>query len=271
MSMTTTAPMPLVPSSMDQAIRLADLMSRGKLVPSHFHNQPGDCLMVIEQAMRWGMSPFAVAQATSVIQGQLMFQGKLVAAALHSSGAMRGRLSYDYTGAGDDRAVTISGTLTGEDKPREVTVRFKDARTTNGMWTKQPDQQLAYHGARVWARRFAPEVMLGVYAPEEWETPPAAPAAPAISDGKTIDGKAEEVAAPLPEAPRKKTWGERLDEQQAALDSAHDASAVAASVTDPETQKLVDAARGPTKERLDAMLRAAESRTAGPDSTEALP
>jgi hypothetical protein len=40
--------------------------------------------MVIEAAMRWGMSPFAVAQETSVIQGKLMFSGKLVAAAIQT-------------------------------------------------------------------------------------------------------------------------------------------------------------------------------------------
>ena len=35
----------------------------------------------------------------------------------------------------------------------------------------QPDQQLAYHGSRVWARRHAPELMLGVYSPEEFDEP----------------------------------------------------------------------------------------------------
>ena len=42
------------------------------------------CLVVIEQAMRWGMSPFAVAQCTSSIGGKLMYEGKLVAAAVES-------------------------------------------------------------------------------------------------------------------------------------------------------------------------------------------
>ncbi len=44
-----------------------------------------------------------------------------------------------------------------------------DAKTSNSMWTKQPDQQLVYASTRVWARRHAPEVMLGVYAPEEFD------------------------------------------------------------------------------------------------------
>jgi hypothetical protein len=197
MSLTTTTQggNALVPQSMDQAIRMAEIMSRGKLVPNHLQGSPGDCLMVIEQASRWGMSPFAVAQSTSVIQGKLMFEGKLVAAALHTSGALATRLSYDYTGEGNTRMVRVSATLAGETAPRCVDVKAADARTTNKMWTTQLDQQLAYHGARVWARRYAPEVMLGVYAPEEME----APAQQAYS-GPTI----EAVAVPEPPQPAKR-------------------------------------------------------------------
>jgi hypothetical protein len=145
------------------------MMARGKLVPSHLHNSPGDCLMVIEASMRWQMSPFAVAQCTSVIQGKLMFEGKLVAAALNASGILSSRLDYEFSGAGQQRAVIVRGTLRGETKPREVTVFLADAKTSNSLWTKQPDQQLVYAGTRVWARRHAPEVMLGVYAPEEFD------------------------------------------------------------------------------------------------------
>jgi hypothetical protein len=165
----TTGNTALTPTSMESAIQLAEMMARGKLVPSHLHNSPGDCLMVIEASMRWQMSPFAVAQCTSVIQGKLMFEGKLVAAALNASGILSTRLDYDFSGDGAQRAVTVRATLKGETKAREVTVFLAEAKTSNGMWTKQPDQQLVYAGTRVWARRHAPEVMLGVYAPEEFD------------------------------------------------------------------------------------------------------
>ena len=165
----TTGNNALTPTSMESAIQLAEMMARGKLVPSHLHNSPGDCLMVIEASMRWQMSPFAVAQCTSVIQGKLMFEGKLVAAALNASGLLSSRLDYEFSGAGQQRAVIVRATVKGEAKPREVTVFLADAKTSNALWTKQPDQQLVYAGTRVWARRHAPEVMLGVYAPEEFD------------------------------------------------------------------------------------------------------
>jgi hypothetical protein len=206
----TTGNNALTPTSMESAIQLAEMMARGKLVPSHLHNSPGDCLMVIEASMRWQMSPFAVAQCTSVIQGKLMFEGKLVAAALNASGILSSRLDYEFSGAGQQRAVIVRGTLRGETKPREVTVFLADAKTSNSLWTKQPDQQLVYAGTRVWARRHAPEVMLGVYAPEEFdraepfngptiEAEPPTDARKALND--SIPLKA--AAAATPRAPRK--------------------------------------------------------------------
>ena len=127
--------------------------------------------MVIEQAMRWGMSPFAVAQCTSSIGGKLMYEGKLVAAAIESIGAIEGHLEYKFSGEGEDLAVTVSGLRAGEEKPQSLTIKLKDVRTTNEQWKKQPEQQLSYSGARNWARRFTPAALLGVYAPEEGRSP----------------------------------------------------------------------------------------------------
>ena len=184
----------LMPTNMETAFQLAEMMAKWKTAPAHLHNSPGDCLMIVEQAMRWQMSPFAVAQCTSVIQGKLMFEGKLVAAALNASGILASRLEYDFSGEGAQRAVTVRGTLRGETKPRDVTVFLQDAKTSNTLWAKQPDQQLVYASTRVWARRHAPEVMLGVYAPEEFDR--AEP-----FNGQTIDAAPEREPTPEQPAP----------------------------------------------------------------------
>lgn len=267
MSLTTTSNntstgVSLVPQTMDQAVRMAELMSAARTLPTHLQKNPGDCLMVVEQAMRWGMSPFAVAQCTSVIQGKLMFEGKLVAAALHSSGALSTRLHYEYRGEGDTREIIVSATLAGETKPRDVTVKYKDAKTTNGMWTKQPDQQLAYHGARVWARRFAPEVMLGVYAPEEMEPVKA----PDTFAGPTISGRAEPatreaINTEVPITPRKQTITEWLDALETELKAAADGPAVDAIIARVDVQKAQDAFKNGARDRLNAMVKDALDRT----------
>jgi len=200
MSLTTqsTGASALVPRDMREAMELAKMMASTGFLARELQN-PGGAMFVMEQAMRWSMSPFAVAMETSFIQGKPMFSGKIVAAAVVSSGAITGRLAYAYEGQGDNRTITVSGTVRGEAEPRTVTVRLGDARTQNKVWTSQPDQQLAYHGARVWARRHTPEVMLGVYSEEEFE--PATPMPPAR--GPTVDAAAAYVrqAAPVQAEP----------------------------------------------------------------------
>jgi hypothetical protein len=198
--MTASGASALVPTNMGDAMKLADMMAKTGFLAKELQT-PGGALFVMEQAMRWQMSPFAVAMETSFISGKPMFSGKIVAAAIVSSGAIAGRIHYDYTGSGEDRAITVSATLRGEQGPRTVTVRLRDARTNNQMWNKQPDQQLAYHGARVWARRHAPEVMLGVWSEEEME--PAQSTIPPAR-GPVIDAGAEimaERAPPVVEGP----------------------------------------------------------------------
>jgi len=200
MSLTTqsTGASALVPRDMREAMELAKMMASTGFLARELQN-PGGAMFVMEQAMRWSMSPFAVAMETSFIQGKPMFSGKIVAAAVVSSGAITGRLAYAYEGQGDNRTITVSGTVRGEAEPRTVTVRLGDAKTANKVWASQPDQQLAYHGARVWARRHTPEVMLGVYSEEEFE--PATPMPPAR--GPTVDAAAAYVrqAAPVQAEP----------------------------------------------------------------------
>lgn len=244
----------LVPTDASGAFKLAEMMSTGKLVPSHLQRSPGDCLMVIEQAMRWGMSPFAVAQCTSVIQGKLMFEGKLVAAAIQSCGILSDRLHYEFNGEGDKRTITVSGTIKGEAKPRTVDLALKDAKTTNGMWVKQPDQQLVYAGTRVWGRRHCPEVMLGVYSPEEME--PVRDTFTGTTITATVDPPEPVSTAP---APTKRTVREIVRDHLVGCESTDDVANVADM---PMVAKALKEAPEAIREELNAMLGEAYAKFA---------
>jgi RecT family len=265
----------LVPTDMKSAMDLATMMSRGKLVPNHLQNSPGDCLMVIEQAMRWGMSPFAVAQSTSVIQGKLMFEGKLVSAALHASGIMDGRLEYDFAGEGTSREVTVRGKIKGG-RVEEMKVKFDDAKTTNQMWTKQPDQQLIYFGTRAWARRFASEVMLGVYSPEEFD----APARRDNFTGTTLDAKPEPMTTgqmindeiPKHTATKRPSIQDWLNQFELdmgdAMAAADPRAAFDALMTRSDVRKAEDSFKNGAKERMQSVIQTAIAQLAESAPTE---
>lgn len=163
----------------DHMQRIATGMARASLVPEHLVGQTaeetqGNCLLIVEQAHRWQMSPFALARHAYVLAGKLGFEGKVIAAVINTSGRLEQSLTYDYEGSGDNRAVTVTGLLKGERQPRIIhgdvqswKTYEKDGHTVKSNWRTNADQMLAYRGAAMWARRYAPELVLGIVADDE--------------------------------------------------------------------------------------------------------
>lgn len=156
-----------------QLQRVAKLMSSASLAPAHLRGEGklGDCFLVAAQAFRWRMDPFAVAQHTYVLSGKLGYEGKLIAAVVNASGKLQGSLDYQYSGAGDQRQVTVLGKLIGDVVRRAVVGTVGGWKTSNEQWKKNPDQMLAYRGAREWARRYMPEAVLGIHADDDLAAP----------------------------------------------------------------------------------------------------
>lgn len=170
-------------SLFEQVQRAAMMLSKSNLVPTHLRgdDKVADCFLVIEQAMRWRMSPFAVAQSTYVLSGKLGYEGKLITAVVNASPRLSKSLNFEYSGKGQERQVRVYGTLRGEETPREVFGTVSAWKTNNKQWSEQVDQMLSYRGAREWARRHMPEVILGVYAEEELEQIASRPSVTTVS------------------------------------------------------------------------------------------
>ncbi len=155
--------------------RIASIMGMATVLPDHLRldqktKQPlsdervkANCTLVVNQALRWGFDPFALAGESYVVGGKLAFQGKLIAAVVNARAGIEGRLSARYNdGKGNDLKVTISAKFPDEPEAREIEVTVGEARTSNEMWNKDPKQKLWYTGAIKWARRHCPEVLMGV-------------------------------------------------------------------------------------------------------------
>lgn len=177
----------LVPNSIADALALADVMAKASLIPDHLRNKPGDCLLIVMQAQRWGMDAASVAQSTSVVHGKLCYEGKLVAAAMYAMGAIEGRLKYEFSGSGEGRAVKVTGRPRGAGVDQMVEGTVANWKTGNEQWKKQPDDMLVYRGTRQWARRYAPEALLGVYTPDELEDAPATETRATVIEGRVTE------------------------------------------------------------------------------------
>lgn len=199
----------LNPTHLNNMMAVANIMASGRCtVPAHLQKSPGDCLAVVMQAAQWGMNPFAVAQKTHVVQGTLGYEGQLVNAVINTSGLLQHRLKFEWFGnwekivgkfktvesktKKDDNGnfkkyivpdwnerdevglgVRCWSTLKGEVEPRTLEILMAQARTRNStLWTEDPKQQIAYLAEKRWARLYAPDVMMGVYTPDELERGP---------------------------------------------------------------------------------------------------
>lgn len=188
------------PDTLDKLIRLSEIMANSRVtVPSHLAGNASDCLAVAMQALQWQMNPFAVAQKTFTVSGVLGYEAQLVNAVITTMAPTRDRLHYEWfgpwekvigkftektSGKGNKYAapdwtlndesgcgVRVWATMKNETEPRELELLLSQAQVRNStLWASDPKQQLAYLAVKRWARLHCPDVILGVYTPDELET-----------------------------------------------------------------------------------------------------
>lgn len=199
---TSTAATIFSPDALDKLVRFAEIMAGSRVtVPAHLAGKASDCLAVTMQAVQWRMNPFAVAQKTFMVNGVLGYEAQLVNAVISTMAPTRDRIQYawfgpwekvigkftektsskgnKYTAPGwtlDDESgcgVRVWATMKNEEQPRELEILLTQAQVRNStLWASDPKQQLAYLAVKRWARLHCPDVILGVYTPDEIDTAP---------------------------------------------------------------------------------------------------
>ncbi|MGO4672946.1 recombinase RecT [Bosea sp. 2YAB26] len=221
----------LVFTKVAEVMEFAKLLAiSGVAVPKHLRGNPGACLGVVMQSIEWRMSPYAVANKSYSVNDRLAYEAQLLHAVVLSRGPIKGRPAVKYTGIGDKRQCEISVEL--NDGTAQIvdylSPEFGKITPKNSpLWKADPDQQLFYFSARALARRHFPDVILGVYAKDEFD------------DGAVPDAQTREVA------PRHRTLASKLDALAGTRsEPAHDA----------ETGEIIEAETDDTTDtRLDAV------------------
>ncbi|WP_216076649.1 RecT family recombinase [Acinetobacter cumulans] len=175
-----TSNLVLDPVAMQNMVSFADFMSKATItVPKHLQGQPGDCLAVTMQAMQWDMNPFAVAQKTHIVNGNLGYEAQLINAVIISKGPIVGRPDYEWYGdwskvdgktcKAHDIGVRTWVTIKGDSNPRVLDVSFAQVGSVRNspLWVNDPKQQIAYLATKKLARLHFPDVILGVYSEDE--------------------------------------------------------------------------------------------------------
>ena len=160
--------------------RTAEIMAGSRMtVPKHLQGNVGDCMAIIMQAAQWQMNPYAVAQKTHMVNNVLGYEAQLVNAVITSRAPVKERLHFEWYGdwskvnGKDDKSPTlgvrVSATLRGENAPRVIDISMAQVGPVRNspLWGNDPRQQIAYLATKRWARLYCPDVILGVYTPDE--------------------------------------------------------------------------------------------------------
>lgn len=200
--------------------RIARVMASGSLIPETLRTEgsadkkrplppevvAANCFLVVNQAVRWGMDPFAVVGCCSVVHGRLMYEGKLVAAVIQAKSKVRLRFEYNDAN-GKALGIRVVGRLPGEDFDRDIFGTVADWETTakNSPWDRAGNwrRQLAYRGAREWARLHDPSALLGVYADDEFDEVEAKPQAIEAKTKPLLTSSFPEPTKPAAKADKK--------------------------------------------------------------------
>ena len=197
-----TSNLVLDPAAMQNMVAFADFMCKAVItVPKHLQGNSGDCLAVTMQAMQWGMNPFAVAQKTHLVSGNLGYEAQLVNAVIIARAPIIGRPNYDWYGdwskvdgkvsKAHDVGVRVWVTIKGESDPRLLDISMAQVGSVRNSpnWANDPKQQIAYLAIKKFARLHFPDVILGVYTDDE-----LLDHAPVVNVTPGDDGFADEYA-----------------------------------------------------------------------------
>jgi 5'-3' exonuclease len=155
----------LEPTSMSEAIRLADLAFHSKQFSAY--GTPQAVLMSLLAGRELGLTAMASLRALHILEGKPTMSADLMRALVIKSGAVNYFRCVERT---NEKATWEA--QRGNDPPVTLTFTMDDARQAgvvkpNSGWVKFPSDMLTARASSKLARLIAPDVIHGVYLPEE--------------------------------------------------------------------------------------------------------
>ncbi len=153
----------------DHAQRVAKMLVASTIVPEHFRNNLGNCMIALNYAERVGADPFMVMQNMYVVHGKPGLEGKLTIALVNQCGRF-GPLEFieDKNSCVAQAKELKSGKLL---KGPAVTMEIVKGEgwldKKGSKWKTMPQLMFRYRAAAFFARTYCPEVMLGMQTVEE--------------------------------------------------------------------------------------------------------
>lgn len=155
--------------------RMAMAYSKSTLVPKHYQNNIGNCIIALNMANRIGADPLMTMQNLYIVHGNPAWSSQFLIATFNSCGRFSA-IRYKWTG---DKASETWGCIAYAEELRthevlegsEVTIALSKREgwfdKSGSKWKTMPQQMLMYRAAAWFVRAHAPEIAMGLHTVDE--------------------------------------------------------------------------------------------------------
>jgi hypothetical protein len=186
----------LVPRSITELQSMAEMLAKSTLLPDALKNKPSDVVVQILAGQELGLSPLASIRGVHIVQGKPILSADTMVGLVLASGLCEYFAQVEATAS----AVTFETKRKGSPVSQRCTWTMEDAKraglNTKDNWRLHSRQMLSARARSELARSVYPDVLAGVYVPEEHvDVRPMAPADPSVIDAEYTEAPLDPLSA----------------------------------------------------------------------------
>lgn len=159
----------------------AQAFASSTMVPAEYRDNPSNCMIAIEMAMRTRSSVFATMQSLAIVKGRPSFSAQFLIGCLNACGKYS-PLRFEEIGGPKDKEWAVRAYATEIKTGEKLYGAWisRDMAIKEGWWSKKdkggneiskwqtmPEQMFRYRAAAFFVRVYAPEISLGMYTTDE--------------------------------------------------------------------------------------------------------
>ena len=159
----------------------AQAFASSTMVPAEYRDNPSNCMIAIEMAMRTRSSVFATMQSLAIVKGRPSFSAQFLIGCLNACGKYS-PLRFEEIGGPKEKEWAVRAYATEIKTGEKLYGAWisRDMAIKEGWWSKKdkggneiskwqtmPEQMFRYRAAAFFVRVYAPEISLGMYTTDE--------------------------------------------------------------------------------------------------------
>ena len=235
---------PYAPKDFDRAWQLAEIVVASKLAPAL--TSPEQAFLVLATGHELGLTAMQSIRSIHIVDGKPCLSADLIVALVLKSGKCE---FFNEIESSDKSATWTTKRVNGAETRATFTIDDAKRAGLNGKqnWQKYPAVMLSHRAAAMLARKVYPDVMIGLYDPEELEQPMQTRPTPTVRESPKAATVPEVQDAVFEEGPGLKSTEPDFAKAIADAENIEQlddvAQAIAASVTkaDPRRPALLKA------------------------------